>query len=199
MTRDRDFKDLVRARMSKTGEAYTAARSQLTKPHRGERFEKGAAADGTVVFGMFTKLQTPEKGWSGLAVPSDYLGRRNRAWLRGTINGHEFWVSAQPMGDGNHWVTVNRQMRAAMGLVGDEEVEVRFVIADGPPALEVPPDLLAALGKVPGAKAAFDHLSHNHRKEYLLWIAEAKRDETRTRRIADTIRRLTDASAPRTP
>ncbi len=133
MTRDRDFKRYVRARMTKTGESYTAARAQLAKPRRGEIFGKGTAEDGAVVFGMFSKLQTPQKGWSGLAVPSEYLGQRGRAWLRGTMNGHEFWVAAQPMGDGNHWVTVNRQMRAAMGLVGDEEVDVRFVLADGPP------------------------------------------------------------------
>lgn len=191
MTRDRDFKDYVRARMNKTGESYTAARAQLTKPRNGEVFQKGTTEDGDLVFGMLTKLQTPQKGWSGLAVPSEYLGRRSRAWLRGTMNGHEFWVAAQPMGDGNHWVTVNRQMRAAMGLVGDEEVEVRFVIVDGPPVLAAPDDLTAALAALPAAKAAFERLSHNHRKEYLLWISEAKRDETRARRIAETVRRVT--------
>ena len=51
--------------MAKTGEAYAAARAQLTKPARGERFETAVAGDGSPVFRMFTKLQTPEKGWSG--------------------------------------------------------------------------------------------------------------------------------------
>ncbi len=40
--------------------------------------------------------------------------------------------------------------------------------------------------------AAFDGLSHNHRKEYLVWIAEAKKDETRARRIAETVRRVAE-------
>jgi hypothetical protein len=190
MTSDRDFKRVVRARMAKTGEAYAAARAQLTKPARGERFETAVAGDGSAVFRMFTKLQTPEKGWSGLAVPSEFLGLRRSAWLRGTVNGLSFWVSAQPMGDGNHWVTMNREMRAEMGLVGDEEVEVEFAIADGPPALEVPDDVQEALDTRPEAKAFFEQMSHNHRKEYLRWIGEAKRAETRSRRIATAVEEI---------
>lgn len=34
MTTNKDFKRLVRARMTKTGEAYTAARAQITKKHK---------------------------------------------------------------------------------------------------------------------------------------------------------------------
>jgi hypothetical protein len=190
MTKDRDFKDIVRVRMAKTGESYTAARAQLTKPARGETFETGVSDDGTMVFRMLTKLQTPEKGWSGLAVPSDFLGLRRRVWIRGTLNGSPFWVSAQPMGDGNHWVTVNRQIRADMGLVGDEEVEAVFVLVDGPPDLEVPEDLELALDRSSRAHVLFGGMSHNHRKEYIRWITEAKRPATRARRIVQAIERI---------
>jgi len=190
MTRDRDFKDLVRTRMAKTGESYAAARAQLVKPAGGETFESGTAEDGTTVYRMRTKLQTPEKGWSGLAVPSDLLGTRGRLWLRGTLEGHAFWVAAQPMGDGNHWVTVNRQMRAEMGLAGDEEVEAVFVKADGPPTLTVPEELERALEGRPDAQALFEGMSHNHRKEYINWVKEAKRPETRARRAADAMDRI---------
>ena len=190
MTRDRDFKDMVRTRMAKTGESYAAARAQLTKPLRGETFETGTSTDGATVFRMQTKLQTPEKGWSGLAIPSDFLGVRGRVWLRGTLEGHPFWVAAQPMGDGNHWVTVNREMRAEMGLVGDEEVEAVFVQADGPPELAVPDDLRRALESHEEARALFQRMSHNHRKEYIRWVAEAKRPETRARRASQAIERI---------
>jgi hypothetical protein len=184
MTTDRHGTDGRGGRSTAAGEVYAAARAQLTKPARGEWFETDAADDGSAVFRMFTKLQTPEKGWSGLAVPSEFLGLRRRVWLRGTINGSGFWVSAQPMGDGNHWVTVNRLMRAEMGLVGDEEVEVEFAIAAGPPELDVPEDLQRALDADPKARVVFSRMSHNHRKEYLRWITEARRADTRSRRIA---------------
>jgi hypothetical protein len=190
MTKDRDFKDLVRTRMAKTGEPYAAARAQLTRPPRGETFETGTSADGATVYRMYTKLQNPEKGWSGLAIPSDFLGVRGRVWLQGTLSGHPFWVSAQPMGDGNHWVTVNRQMRAEMGLVGDEELEAVFVRADGPPELAVPPELERALASRPYARELFDRMSHNHRKEYIRWVSEAKRPDTRSRRSGEAVDRI---------
>jgi hypothetical protein len=190
MTRDRDFKDRVRTRMAKTGESYAAARAQLIKPSRGETFETGTSEDGSTVYRMYTKLQTPEKGWSGLAIPSELLGTRGRLWLRGTLQGHPFWVAAQPMGDGNHWVTVNRQMRAEMGLAGDEEVEAVFVRAQGPPPLAVPEELERALEARPDARALFERMSHNHRKEYINWVREAKRPETRTRRAGEATDRI---------
>jgi bacteriocin resistance YdeI/OmpD-like protein/uncharacterized protein DUF1905 len=190
MTRDRDFKDLVRMRMAKTGESYAAARAQLSRPPRGEIFETGTSADGATVYRICTKLQNPEKGWSGLAIPSDFIGVRGRVWLQGTLEGHPFWVSAQPMGDGNHWVTVNRQMRAEMGLVGDEEVEAVFVRADGPPELSIPAELDRAFESRGDARELFDRMSHNHRKEYIRWVSEAKRPETRSRRAGEAVERI---------
>ena len=47
-------------------------------------------------------------------------------------------------------MTVNRQMRAEMGLTGDEEVEAVFAAADGPPPLTVPEELLSHLHTVSG-------------------------------------------------
>jgi hypothetical protein len=47
--------------------------------------------------------------------------------------------------------------------------------------------LSAALRRSAKAKAAFDGLSPSHRREYVEWIVEAKRPETRQRRIATAI------------
>ena len=59
-----------------------------------------------------------------------------------------------------------------------------------------PADLTAALAKSPKAKVAFDALPPSHRREYTAWINEAKREETRARRIEQTITRLTTAKKP---
>ncbi|MBL8229268.1 MAG: YdeI/OmpD-associated family protein [Bryobacterales bacterium] len=53
-------------------------------------------------------------------------------------------------------------------------------------ALEMPPDLIAALDSVPGARRNFDAWSQSQRQILLQWIASAKRAETRVRRIAET-------------
>ena len=56
---------------------------------------------------------------------------------------------------------------------------------------DMPADLLAALRANPAAEAMFDALPPSHRREYVRWINEAKRDSTRLRRIAATVGRLT--------
>jgi uncharacterized protein YdeI (YjbR/CyaY-like superfamily) len=55
------------------------------------------------------------------------------------------------------------------------------------PPPEIHPELAAALDKAPKAKAAFDNFAPSHRRDYVEWVAEAKRDETRQKRIATTI------------
>ncbi len=50
--------------------------------------------------------------------------------------------------------------------------------------LELPAELVAALKKNRAARAAFDKLSKGRQREYAEHIAEAKRDETRARRLA---------------
>ena len=49
--------------------------------------------------------------------------------------------------------------------------------------LVIPDDLQAALKKNRKALAIFEGFSYSHRKEYVEWITEAKRDETRARRL----------------
>jgi uncharacterized protein YdeI (YjbR/CyaY-like superfamily) len=49
------------------------------------------------------------------------------------------------------------------------------------------PDLKRALARSRKAAATFDTFSPSHRRDYLEWVAEAKQDETRARRIAQAI------------
>lgn len=53
-------------------------------------------------------------------------------------------------------------------------------------------DFAAALMANPVAKAAFDAFAPSHRREYLEWILDAKREETRARRIAQAVEWLAD-------
>lgn len=56
--------------------------------------------------------------------------------------------------------------------------------------VEVPADLAAALAAAPDAKARFEKLPPSHQREYVKWIEEAKREATRARRVAETVRRI---------
>nr|MDQ2970481.1 YdeI/OmpD-associated family protein [Acidobacteriota bacterium] len=59
----------------------------------------------------------------------------------------------------------------------------------------VPGDLAAALKKKKAAAATFEKLSPSHRKEYVEWITEAKRDETRQKRLATTLEWLAEGKS----
>ena len=61
--------------------------------------------------------------------------------------------------------------------------------------LVVPSDLTAALKKNKKALAAFEQFSYSHKKEYVQWIAEAKREETRKQRIATTLEWLVEGKS----
>ncbi len=60
------------------------------------------------------------------------------------------------------------------------------------PASPVPEDLAAALKKHRVARIAFEAFSASHRREYIEWISEAKRAETRARRLVQTIEWLAE-------
>ena len=63
--------------------------------------------------------------------------------------------------------------------------------------LEVtPPDLEAALAAEPAALARWRAWAPSHRRQYVYWVLDAKRPETRARRVAETVRRTAAALKP---
>lgn len=60
------------------------------------------------------------------------------------------------------------------------------------PAPDLHPQFAAALAKAPKAKATFDAFPPSCRREYLEWVSEAKRDETRAKRIATAVEWLAE-------
>lgn len=66
-----------------------------------------------------------------------------------------------------------------------------------PWTVDVPDDLAAVLDADPPLRAIFDGLAFSHQKEYVTWIVEAKREETRRRRIEQAATMLREGT--RTP
>ena len=63
------------------------------------------------------------------------------------------------------------------------------------PPLKVPSYLSTALRKHPKALATFEGFSPSHRREYIQWINEAKRPETRQRRLETTLKWLIEGKS----
>ena len=83
--------------------------------------------------------------------------------------------------------TLAGYVRKAMKL-NEEGVKVpRKPRPRGAMPVAVPDDLASALRRNRKAREAFESLSPSHRREYIEWITEAKRAETRERRLATTL------------
>ena len=63
------------------------------------------------------------------------------------------------------------------------------------PAPDVPVELVRALEKNRKAKDVFEKFPPGHRREYVEWITEAKREETRAKRVAQTVQWLTEGKS----
>ena len=111
--------------------------------------------------------------------------------VRVAVNGRTLTLRVGRMG-GVSMIGFSRAARVEAGVEPGDELDLEIVLDDAPREVEVPPELAAALGDDRGAGAAFDELAYTHRKEFARWVAEAKRPETRERRVADTVRMLHD-------
>jgi uncharacterized protein YdeI (YjbR/CyaY-like superfamily) len=118
-------------------------------------------------------------------------GERKTPPVRVTVNGHTFNGRVARMG-GETLLGFNRAVREACGVTAGEEIEALVVLNDEPPQIDLPAPLAAALTAEPAARAAFDALAPSHRKAFARWVAEAKRDETRERRVAEALRMLAE-------
>lgn len=79
------------------------------------------------------------------------------------------------------------KIRQAMALIESGERPRRAARPPKPEA-EVPPALAVALVADPAAQAIFhDTFAPSHRREYCEWVAEAKRDQTRDKRVAQAV------------
>jgi Bacteriocin-protection, YdeI or OmpD-Associated/Domain of unknown function (DUF1905) len=137
-----------------------------------------------------TVLQTEGPG-TFVEVPLDVpaLYGRARAPVRVTINGYRFRSTVAVYG-GRYFLPVKRAVREAAGVAAGDLVVVEVEPDSAPREVEVPSDLAAALAADPAAAAAFERLSYTHRREYVEWLGEARRPETRRRRVDETVARL---------
>jgi hypothetical protein len=103
-----------------------------------------------------------------------------------TVNGYTWRTSVARMG-GEFLVGLNREVREAAGVAAGDDVDVTLELNVAPREVEVPGALAEALAADPQAQASFERMAFTHRKEYARWIAEAKRDETRQRRVSQAL------------
>lgn len=84
---------------------------------------------------------------------------------------------------GQNMIGFSKAARAEASVEIDEEIEVTISPDTAERVIEIPPALAEALDADPAVRAAFENLPPSKRKEMARQIADAKTDETRTRRL----------------
>lgn len=85
---------------------------------------------------------------------------------------------------------LSAENREAAGVKAGDQVDITLELDLEPRTVDTPPDLAHALSNVPGAMDAFNSLSYSLRKEYVRQVESAKAQETRERRIAGIVSKV---------
>lgn len=126
--------------------------------------------------GAFIQLPFDVKAVFGKAKPKVLV----------TINDHTY-RSTVAVYSGDYLLPVNAQNAKAAGVQAGDTVTVTIAEDTAPRVVELPDDLAEALQPV---RQQWDALSYSHQREYATWVEEAKKPETRARRIAQTVEKL---------
>ena len=129
---------------------------------------------------------------TGIEVPPavlDELGGGKRPLVSVTVNDSYSYRSAVAPMAGRYLIAFSSDKRAATGLEGGEAITVELTLDTEPRTIEVPDDLAAALAAA-GLRDAFDKLAPSQQKAHVTSVEGAKAAETRARRVAAVVEKL---------
>ena len=138
------------------------------------------------------KVELGGKTATGVPIPEGVvaaIGSGKRPAVQVTLGGHSYRTTVASMG-GRYFVPLSKENREAAGVAAGDEVAVDIEGDAEPRTVAIPPDLEDALAGDDAAMAFLDRLSYTHRKEWVRWVEEAKKAETRAARVTKTVESL---------
>jgi hypothetical protein len=139
-----------------------------------------------------SEIVSARGGGAGVMIPADLvdgLGGQRQMRVVGSLNGVPYSSSTMP-GPWGLFLGVHKATQQAAGVAVGDVVQVEVTRDTRPRVVQLPPELDRMLARDPGLRARFDALAFTHRKEMAAAVAEAKRPETRERRLAAIEARL---------
>jgi hypothetical protein len=131
---------------------------------------------------------------AGFVIPDDAveeLGGGRRPKVVVTVGPHTWRSSIAHMG-GQFMLGVSMENRAAAGVTAGEVLDLDVELDTVQRTVDVPDDLAAELAGDDAARATWDRWSFTRRKEAARLLTEAKKPETRTRRLEKVLTDLRD-------
>lgn len=113
-----------------------------------------------------------------------------RPKVKAMIEGVPYRGILSRMGGPNHILVILKDIRAKIGKTFGDEVKITVELDTEPRVVEIPPELAKAFKKEKAAAEYFKSLAYSHQREYVGYITEAKKEETRLRRVKQTIEML---------
>ncbi|MFZ1040487.1 MAG: YdeI/OmpD-associated family protein [Anaerolineales bacterium] len=134
-------------------------------------------------------IQNAGGGGAFVEIPFDVENEfgSKRPKVKAMIEGVSYRGTLVRMGSEHHMLLILKGIREQIGKTFGDEIKVIIEPDAEPRLIEIPKDLSKEFKKDKRAQAIFDKLSYTHRREYVRWIEEAKRAETRQTRIIKTI------------
>ena len=136
---------------------------------------------------------------TGIIIPFDVekvFGTRARVPVRGTINGFAFRSSIFPTGKGTHYMVVNKGTREGAKAKAGDLIRVVMQRDDEPRVITPPQDFARALKSNKAAQAMWGKLNYSDQRGCVNSIEEAKKPETRERRIEKAVAQLAAGKKP---
>lgn len=137
-------------------------------------------------------IQNAGRGGAFVEVPFDVekaFGAK-RPKVKAMIEGVPYRGTLTRMGGPNHILIILREILEKIGKTFGDEVNITVELDTEPRVVEIPPELAEAFKKEKAARDYFASLPYSHQREYVGYITEAKKEETRARRTAQTIEML---------
>jgi len=133
----------------------------------------------------------PKLDATGITIPFDVekVFGAKRVPVKATVNGAVYRGSIVRMG-GKYVLGIPKAFREEAGIAAGDNIVITLEADTAPREVKVPADLAKVIKKN-GLSTAWDKLSYTDRKEHVRAVEEAKRPETRTKRIEKTIEMLT--------
>jgi hypothetical protein len=137
---------------------------------------------------------TPSRGGGTLVpVPAKVareLGLKGMPKVKAMIGGMPYRGSLMSMGDGTYCLGVLKSIQAQAGVGQGDSIVIELELDTEQRIVTVPQDLQKELARDRNAAAAWEAMSYTNRKEIARSLEEAKKSETRERRLAVALERL---------
>jgi hypothetical protein len=137
-------------------------------------------------------IQNAGGGGAFVEVPFDVereFGSK-RPKVKAMIEGVPYRGILTRMSTDCHILGIRKDIREQVGKTFGDEIKVTVEPDAEPRVIDVPADLKNVFKSEEEAKGFFEKLSYTHQREYVIWINEAKKEETRQNRIVKTIEML---------